>query len=372
MLTGLEPQTHLVYDDTAFNTSVLTLAEYMHSEGFLTGGITSISFWLNEERGFNQGFTFFNASMRNAKENNELIFDFLGNHSSKRFFLFAHYYDIHADYMELAPYYTNSIFDRKFQSKECENFIGCNGGICDSRFLDGVNKGNYSITEQEVKCIKEFYDDEISYTDHHIGQVIDRLEKMQLLNNTILVITADHGEQFMTHGRLMHNGAWMDVAHVPLIIYHPKNQKGKNITSISGLIDLTPIILDLFDIEYGGLEGESLETICEKNREIDYYCSHWCGLSDNEQQCEHMSYRTRDMSLVTDTDFSLINLYNISDDYFETKDLSKTEKKLTEDMHETTLNHLRNLINKRQNTSKSTAIELSDETRQRPIELGYI
>jgi choline-sulfatase len=89
----------------------------------------------------------------------------------------------------------------------------------------------------------DLYDANLAFTDDHLGRLLDYLESSKLLENTIVAISADHGEEFLEHGQQFHNGRlYREQTHVPLILYYPGKQ-GQRITQPVSTIDLGPTFL---------------------------------------------------------------------------------------------------------------------------------
>jgi len=102
-----------------------------------------------------------------------------------------------------------------------------------------------------LEDLKQLYIDEIEYIDEQVGVLEERLKERGLRENTALLITADHGEEFLEHGHLHHQRyIYEELTHVPLIITGKENEE--IIESITSLIDLGPTILEIADIEPSG------------------------------------------------------------------------------------------------------------------------
>lgn len=159
------------------------------------------------------------------------------------FFLFVHYWDVHAPYSP--PPEHRAPFDRE-------------GGIALTELLDGLKEkgvtfNNYfmSVFSQydTLERVRSAYDGCIHWVDSQVGRLVDYLRMRDLLDDTLLIITADHGEALGEHGiYFTHAGLYDHTIHVPLILRHPKLGKGR-IKELVQHTDITPTILDLLDIE---------------------------------------------------------------------------------------------------------------------------
>lgn len=102
---------------------------------------------------------------------------------------------------------------------------------------------------EEINELIDLYDGEINYVDEMIGSFLRILKQSHILDNTFVVITADHGDEFMERGHFGHTFALYDeLIHVPLIIIGPELE-GQVISQQVSLLDLAPTILDMFKIE---------------------------------------------------------------------------------------------------------------------------
>jgi sulfatase-like protein len=113
-----------------------------------------------------------------------------------------------------------------------------------------------------VKKIQENYVAEVQYVDRHVGILWNKLREFGLLENTIVVLTADHGESLGEHSRIGHLfPLWGQIIDVPLIIYYPRlGFKGKKVEQIVDHLDIAPTILDLLRRKVPpSMEGESLK-----------------------------------------------------------------------------------------------------------------
>jgi arylsulfatase A-like enzyme len=149
------------------------------------------------------------------------------------FFGFVHLWDVHFDYLPPAP------FDKQFDP----DYTGSASGV--GFFTDP--KVNAGMPERDKQHIISLYDGEIAWTDSFIQKIRDDLERAGVLENTILVITADHGEELFDHGGKGHRLTLYDeVLHIPLVLRYPKSlPKGARIGAQTASIDVLPTLLEL-------------------------------------------------------------------------------------------------------------------------------
>ncbi len=245
MLTGTIPPYHGIHDnlDYQLDPANHTLAEMFKENGYTTGAVVS-TFVLDRQFGLDQGFDTYiddlpegkgSASERKAGDTTALANQWLEQHGDEPFFLFIHYYDPHTVYEPPEP----------FASKFAHNL----------------------------------YAGEIAYTDYCIGQVIQTLKQLDLYDNTLLIVTGDHGELLGEHGEDTHAFFIYESAiRVPLIIHLPGQTACKSIEEFVGLIDIVPTVCRLTDMDIPAavagrdLSGYFKETTATDMEMVPYYC----------------------------------------------------------------------------------------------------
>jgi len=174
-------------------------------------------------------FSRFELPYLDGKELNKHVINWIEKHLNERFFLWMHYMDPHEPYVPPEEY----LYD--FSNRK-EAF--------DFNLSVDVN----NLSDEELTTLKRLYEGEVKYTDACIGQFLDYLEDRKLLEESLLVITGDHGHAFMEHGRFAHayDILYNEVIHVPLIIFGLGRQI---VESNVQLLDLPPTILSLLGIK---------------------------------------------------------------------------------------------------------------------------
>jgi arylsulfatase A-like enzyme/Tfp pilus assembly protein PilF len=219
IFTGLLPPHHGVRDNGGFflEDKETTLAERLKAAGYTTGAF--IGAWVLESRwGLAQGFDHysdkFNLSQYKVlslgtvqKPGDEVMGNalrWLDSVQNRKFFAWVHLYDPHAPYDPPEPYR--------------------------SRYPN------------------QPYNGEIAYTDHVVGRLLDYLRERGLMERTLIVLTADHGESLGEHGESTHAFFIYDATtHVPLIIRTPWGLRGRSRTQVAAA-DIFPTVLDLLGL----------------------------------------------------------------------------------------------------------------------------
>lgn len=129
-------------------------------------------------------------------------------------------------------------------------------------------------SEQELAHMRALYSGEISLMDAWFGRMLDKLEQLGMLDNTMIVMTSDHGFLFGEHdwvgkhSRTLYN----HICHTPLLVYHPEHP-GKRQEALVQMADLYPTILEAMEVDVPeGVQGKSvLPFITDSSSESDEY-----------------------------------------------------------------------------------------------------
>lgn len=239
-----------------------TLAETLKERGYVTAA------WapnpsLNRAFNFDQGFDLyddeFEIGVRGAQDYetaskiHERTLAWLrssGGGREKPFFAYLHYRDVHAPYVPPPPY--DKMFDKPGEGRP-------------------LNEFEYKSQPPDVRSPRRFrdldsfiaqYDGEIRYTDDHLARFLETLSKEGLLDNTVIFLTADHGESFLEHRSWTHGtGLYEELTRVPLLLVLPgEKHKGLRVTVPVQTTDIYPTVLDLLEVEEAPahLQGRSL------------------------------------------------------------------------------------------------------------------
>jgi arylsulfatase A-like enzyme len=151
------------------------------------------------------------------------------------FFLFIHMWDVHYDYLAPSPY--DTMFDPDYTGK-----------------IDGRKRSTpkrHRPPERDLEHLIALYDGEIAWTDHHVGALLDLLDERNLAERTIVVLTADHGEEFYEHGRFGHHSTLFEESiRIPLIVrQRGRLPAGSRIPELVRMLDIAPTILDLAGVK---------------------------------------------------------------------------------------------------------------------------
>lgn len=257
MLTGLYPAFHRLQDDgSTLPEQITTLGQALRRGGYHTMAVVS-HVYVSSEFGLDRGFDRFDDSLirggaRNpiAAEVVDAALELLGSVPSRPYFAFLHFFDPHWDYAAPDP------FGSAFADPHYEGAIDGTLGA-----MMPYLRGDRPMPTADLAQAIALYDGEIAYLDAQIGRLLDRLREMGLMQHTVVVLTADHGEEFREHGRLGHGKSlFRELLAVPLVISghraFPANRRRGDLASI---VDIAPTLLELAGIEpIEGIQGHSL------------------------------------------------------------------------------------------------------------------
>lgn len=233
------------------------LAEYLHDEGYATAGFTSVHF-VSSQFGFGQGFdTYQNSagSLENktwADDINTEAMNWLSTEwdETQPMFLFLYYFDSHSWYNPPAPY--DTLYDPTYT-----------GTLTAEVYQTGrpVAEGDVIATDRDIEHVVALYDGCITYWDTQFGQMMTFLEQNGVLDDSLIILTSDHGEMFGEHDEWAHhNSVYEEVLRVPFVVrYDGVVNSNVSLDAPVSTLDITPTILDFLDISPSGqMDGVSL------------------------------------------------------------------------------------------------------------------
>ncbi len=260
MLTGIYDSAHGVTDtDRSLSPKIRTLAQMLHDAGYQTGGFFGGPF-LHPVFGFARGFdSYVNCmSWTQGESKDEQVRRILDPHESASheditgpctleavtkyldgvrgddpLFCFVHLWDVHYDYIPPESYWRR--FDPDYT------------GSLDARDFMHNPAIHPQMPERELQHLLALYDGEIAFTDEILGRIVDAWKARRDLDNTVVVITADHGEEFFEHRNKGHQTSLFgEVLRVPLIVRWPARvQGGRKLEDLVRLVDLTPTLASI-------------------------------------------------------------------------------------------------------------------------------
>ncbi len=342
------------------------LPEVLKRQGYRTGAVISHAF-LGSQWNFDQGFDDFNEDNIFRRYGisspgvTQRAIEFIDKNRDKEnrdkpFFLFLHYFD---------PHYN-------FHQHEEYDFSGAteyHGPVSAGMDLFVLRRQRKNLTEEDIERLISFYDSEIAFTDYHIGMVLDRLKQLELYENSLIIFTADHGEEFMERGWLGHTKTlYSEVTNVPLIIRYPGVEEGRTSKEPVGLIDLYPTLMDYLDISPATrLSGHSI-----LGRDLAGEAANLPVYSETSRLTELRSVVQNNIKLIYNVKSSRYHLYDLEEDPLEETDLFKKRRLDYKQVYTTLKTQLEKWtaqVQKSQSGPENTVI--SDELKKHLESLGY-
>ncbi|MFH0981563.1 MAG: sulfatase [Planctomycetota bacterium] len=250
MLTSTYPAQHGAGirngEYTKLGPTARTLAECFREADYATGAVVNVDF-LTAPFGLDQGYAEDdydaygqpdNTQMRKATVTTDVALRWLRKHRTRPFFMLVHYFDPHLVYDPPAE------FRRKFaRPEDRENLAWSWGTRAD---LLALRTGKATLDLPAIRRAEALYNGEVAYADAEVGRLLTELDRLGLTDSTILVITADHGEEFLDHGGFEHGHTLYDeLLHVPLMLRYPRRLPVKTVSTTVGQIDLAPTLCEL-------------------------------------------------------------------------------------------------------------------------------
>jgi arylsulfatase len=266
MLTGLHLLSHGVRPSDpgsdqihSLPSSVQTLAERFKDAGYYTIGMTSHGAWLNAEFGFDQGFDHFVSRWCDADQTIEDYLSLLDRVNPQNSFSFLHFFDVHSESGSRGPclpYQSSKELVEEFAGEKPEDFTGCSShegreDKCASSYLRDISMKIEPLPDDHLDYLIGLYDAGIRKLDNQLRDFFAELDRRGILENTLVIITSDHGEAFFEHGLMLHDGHEDEVARVPLLFLLPEssNVPPHRLSALTQSTDLAPTILDLMGLD---------------------------------------------------------------------------------------------------------------------------
>ena len=281
LFTGKYPSAHGAHFDENWefgrplSAASQTLAENLSARGYATAAVVANYPYLGTGFGLDRGFQFLDARLpnmpfgypwphfirwvhylrwplalavgslmdiprrlqsrtRSADEINASAFSWMDSsvRRGRPFFLFVNYMDAHAPCMPPPPY------DRQFGAERFTYPVNIV-----RRLEDDMVAGKLRVTADERREIIDRYDASLAFLDHSIAALVGRLEALNAYDNTLLVITSDHGESIGEHGAMAHGwNVYQEEIHIPLLVKAPKERDGRIENTMASLTDIWKLV----------------------------------------------------------------------------------------------------------------------------------
>jgi len=280
LLTAKPPEQHGVTDPTKrLEAGTLTLARVLRDAGYRTAAFVASPF-LRTLYGYADGFEVYDETLA-AKSNlashsgvtspglvaqtTQWLRQWHESAAKQPFFVFLHMWDVHYDFDPPPPY--DTMFDPDYR------------GTVDGRNFELGTQVHAGMDPRDLAHVIALYDGEIRYTDEHLGKVIALLGDLGVLDDTLIIVASDHGEEFFEHGFKGHGKTLYDeTIRIPLVARLPgRIPAGAVIEQQVRLMDVAPTILGFAGV--AAPPGFGAGDVPQRERDL----STWLTASQPEQ-----------------------------------------------------------------------------------------
>ncbi|GAK54151.1 hypothetical protein U14_05429 [Candidatus Moduliflexus flocculans] len=333
LMTGVNPNVHGIdIRAKAMDPRIPTLFEVMEQHGYTIGDTSYVMTEPSINTVFKKTEISPEVALSEGRSEESYLLSWMEKHRREPFFAWVHFHTSHLPYRATPPY--NKLF-----------LEGIHPDVLQDEQIQFV-KNNLIVRKGEVEfdkkrhtdAIRALYAQTLRQQDAKIGKVLMKLDELGLRENTLIVITADHGDELMEHGFVGHaSTSWDttvydDLINVPMFYVLPgKVPQGKRVDTQVRTIDVMPTVLDLLGIPFDKpIQGKSYASVITDDGEFEetaFSETTPCGYSCPSRLAKNRlrSVRTNDWKFISiyhdDTGQTTEELYNLKEDRGETKNV---------------------------------------------------
>lgn len=266
-------------------------------------------------------------------------------------FLWVHYMDVHHPYVPRPTYAAEMDIHLDIGEREAIQLR--------RKMLERPD----DVTDEERRTLINLYDAEIRYTDEQVGRLVDAVDAM--FDETTVLVTSDHGEEFGEHGGFSHNPSMYDeILHVPLVCSGDGIRKEGYAETVAQLLDISPTILDIAEADVPDTyEGESVRWRLAEDVDATVTSE-----TENEGGLR-LSVRRDGWKYIWDQGEETRELYDLTEDPEETENIKGKEPTVSDELHAILEDHV---IQLQQTNEQLPEVQMDAETERRLKDLGYL
>ncbi|MBM3992265.1 MAG: hypothetical protein FJ298_14855 [Planctomycetes bacterium] len=367
--TGRYPHEHGGYSlSGALRDGEVLLAEVLAEAGYATRAVVSHTY-VGPQRGFAQGFERYDAS--NARGHRaissaavtDIALRMLAERDERPLFVFAHYFDAHYEYMD---------------HPESDYGDGYQGWLRQESDYDNLLKNRQMVSAEENRWLVDLYEEEIAHTDREIGRLLAALEQSGRMERTLIVVVADHGEEFLDHGAYGHTTTlWQEQLHVPLLVVPPHAARAARVDGVVETRAVFGTVLDTLGVDFAkaARARSLLRHVAADGSEIAdprarAFSITWLpdAAVSSGKRMRVSSLREGRWKLVRHHTWQRTFLYDLEADPREQRDLAATESERAAAMAAT----LDTWTDEQQNRGAARTVAVDAEELRKLKELGYL
>lgn len=220
----------------------------LEQNGFSTYGIANTVI-LGEEFGFDVGFQRYHCNPDGngmAASSVDTLIQWLTDNGDDRFFCMLHLFDVHSPYSPPVPY--NSLFAENREAPVIDYWTVDEDSV---------------LNPEDRDVLVSLYDGEIAWVDDNLRRLFGFLRNHGLSDETLIIVTSDHGEEFLEHGWINHGFTLHEeILHIPLVMAGPGIPAGAVDSTPVGQFDLPPTVLNWYDVDVS-VDFEGMDILAE-------------------------------------------------------------------------------------------------------------
>jgi choline-sulfatase len=365
LLTSLMPwEHHATSGEAVLPASVEMLPETLGAQGFFTGAFVANGY-VSGKFGFRQGWNTWRNYIREGRRTQARfvaadVLDWLDKRpQDDPFFLYVHTIDPHVPY--IPP-------DDLLERYDPGPYTGPVDFTRDRQILEKIKVGKLKPDDRDRRRLEALYDGEITYHDLHFASILDGLADRGLLDETMVVVTADHGEELFDHGSVGHgHSVWQELLHVPLSMHIPGlTSGGVRVDGPVGLVDVVPTVLDALGLPVPEqASGRSLLPLLRGEAEgvpratVSAFMGGWRAVVVGDLKLVHRTHAT-------------VQLYDLTADPHETRDRVADQPLAARYLQGILGLALRGELDQPRPTHRAETTRIDPETEAQLRALGYV
>lgn len=371
LFTSLHPNNHRTLNHyNMLPEQTLTIAEVLKNNGYSTYFLNAGNVSIGKRFNFHQGFDYYFSERIDAALLTDKFLSLVPKMGNKRFFAYIHYMDTHL------PYNKNKYNEMFVKNKPKEPPF--EPGNINHNIVKDLDV-SHRLSPGDKEYLGSLYDGQIRFVDENIKRIAAALRNNNMLENTLVVITSDHGEEFWDHNNFEHgHSMYNELLGIPLIILGNRLKPLKLDTPVR-LIDLLPTVINILGINdnHYHLKGTSFLNLLVGEKEGPgrpifamgtlYGDEKYCLIKDNRKIIINTGDKKGKKNLVGCKSKSKLEFYDMAKDPLEKENLANAQPKNAA--------RLKNILDKfmmDKSAFKNKRTTLDKKTKEQLKSLGYL